>query len=228
LLADSSTLSSCRYNNGSSSCYQLCAPVSSAGAASPCAAYATATSTLVVAQAIPPSPAAAAPCLPISCLPLPPLHSCACLLSLPPFPHSTLYIPPEDRSSWDQLQAQVLYLLNLALAERPPATGQRLTLVAESFGGCLALRLAAAAPQLVEQMVLINPATCFKNSLGRCGGVWQDCVASPTCSACLYLFSRSCRPCQHPPGLCPPVPHSFPVRPPVRPCVLYLRLHATC
>lgn len=31
----------------------------------------------------------------------------------------TLYIPPDDRSGWDQLQAQVLYLLSQALAARP-------------------------------------------------------------------------------------------------------------
>jgi pimeloyl-ACP methyl ester carboxylesterase len=39
------------------------------------------------------------------------------------------------------------------------------TLVGESFGGCLALRVAAAAPQLVARLVLVNPATCFGQSL---------------------------------------------------------------
>ena len=34
------------------------------------------------------------------------------------------------------------------------------------FGGCLALRVALAAPELVERMVLVNPATCFGRSLG--------------------------------------------------------------
>lgn len=36
----------------------------------------------------------------------------------------------------------------------------------ESFGGCLALRVAAAAPELVCRLVLVNPATCFRESLG--------------------------------------------------------------
>jgi hypothetical protein len=34
-------------------------------------------------------------------------------------PRRTLYIPPDDRSGWEQLQAQVLYLLAQALAARP-------------------------------------------------------------------------------------------------------------
>jgi pimeloyl-ACP methyl ester carboxylesterase len=37
--------------------------------------------------------------------------------------------------------------------------------VGESFGGCLALRVAAAAPELVARLVLVNPATCFQQSL---------------------------------------------------------------
>ena len=34
------------------------------------------------------------------------------------------------------------------------------------FGGCLALRVALAAPELLERLVLVNPATCFDKSLG--------------------------------------------------------------
>jgi pimeloyl-ACP methyl ester carboxylesterase len=95
------------------------------------------------------------------------------------WPCSTLYIPPDDRSGWDTLQAQTLYLIAAALRGRSPASGgavgaaaaaaappPRVTLIAESFGGCLALRLAAAAPQLVRSMVLLNPATCYNQSLG--------------------------------------------------------------
>ena len=42
----------------------------------------------------------------------------------------------------------------------------QVTLVAESFGGCLALRVAREAPQLLERMVLVNPATSFGSSWG--------------------------------------------------------------
>lgn len=41
----------------------------------------------------------------------------------------------------------------------------QVTLMAESFGCCLALRLAAAAPHLIRSMVLLNPATCYNQSL---------------------------------------------------------------
>ena len=43
---------------------------------------------------------------------------------------------------------------------------RKVTLVAESFGGCLGLRAAAAAPDLVERLVLVNPATSFGRALG--------------------------------------------------------------
>ncbi|KXZ48759.1 hypothetical protein GPECTOR_25g343 [Gonium pectorale] len=45
--------------------------------------------------------------------------------------------------------------------------GRRITIVGESFGCCLALRLAAsgAGTELLERLVLVNPATSFKRSL---------------------------------------------------------------
>ncbi|KAK9823578.1 hypothetical protein WJX72_003968 [[Myrmecia] bisecta] len=76
-----------------------------------------------------------------------------------------LYIAMTNRSSWEQLLAEVLPLLRTLVADRP-ANQRRVTLVGESFGGCLALRLAIAAPQLLERMVLVNPATCFAKSYG--------------------------------------------------------------
>ena len=42
----------------------------------------------------------------------------------------------------------------------------QVTLVAESFGGCLALRCALLAPELFDSMVLVNPATCFGQGFG--------------------------------------------------------------
>lgn len=47
-----------------------------------------------------------------------------------------------------------------------PTTLQAM-IVAESFGGCLALRVARAVPQLIERMVLVNPATSFARSYAR-------------------------------------------------------------
>jgi len=61
-------------------------------------------------------------------------------------------IPTDDRSSWQQL---VQKLLPLVQAEVKGVHGSRhLTVFGESFGGCLAIRLALAAPDLVSQLVL--------------------------------------------------------------------------
>eukprot|EP00195_Chlamydomonas_chlamydogama_P002982 CAMPEP_0202922396 /NCGR_PEP_ID=MMETSP1392-20130828/77901_1 /ASSEMBLY_ACC=CAM_ASM_000868 /TAXON_ID=225041 /ORGANISM="Chlamydomonas chlamydogama, Strain SAG 11-48b" /LENGTH=153 /DNA_ID=CAMNT_0049616019 /DNA_START=527 /DNA_END=985 /DNA_ORIENTATION=- len=45
------------------------------------------------------------------------------------------------------------------------AHGPAITLVGESFGGCLGLRVALSAPELLRELVLINSATCFNRSL---------------------------------------------------------------
>ncbi|KAG2447181.1 hypothetical protein HYH02_007924 [Chlamydomonas schloesseri] len=117
-----------------------------------------------------------------------------------------LYIPPDDRSDWEQLTTQVTLLLRQLLADWRAAHGRqqqqqgqrqgqggwgddgaalnsdgedvpaqspaatpapRITIIAESFGCCLALRLAAsaAAPELLDRLVLLNPATSFNRSL---------------------------------------------------------------
>ena len=44
-------------------------------------------------------------------------------------------------------------------------------MVAESFGGCLALRITAAAPDLLERLVLVNPATSFSRALAGLPGI---------------------------------------------------------
>ena len=76
--------------------------------------------------------------------------------------HRSLYITMDDRSSWESLTAQVIPLIKqLTQAEGPK---RRLTVVAESFGGCLAFRLALAVPDLIANMVVVNSATCFDKS----------------------------------------------------------------
>lgn len=73
-----------------------------------------------------------------------------------------LYMPLANRWAWPELTAQAIGLLQDLLATLPY---RKVTLVGESFGGCLALRVAAAAPELVSHLVLVNPATCFGQSL---------------------------------------------------------------
>ncbi|KAL0055979.1 hypothetical protein WJX82_006321 [Trebouxia sp. C0006] len=74
----------------------------------------------------------------------------------------SLYITMDDRSSWDSLISQIIPLVR-QLAQSN-GQQQKLTVVAESFGGCLAFRLALAVPELITNMVVVNSATSFNKS----------------------------------------------------------------
>ena len=79
-----------------------------------------------------------------------------------------LAIPPDDRSGWDSLGAQVIQLVEEELANR---TGRSVYLCGESFGGCLALKVALEAPWLFQRLILINPASSFNQRLWLGWGV---------------------------------------------------------
>ncbi|MBW4417781.1 MAG: alpha/beta hydrolase [Myxacorys californica WJT36-NPBG1] len=69
-----------------------------------------------------------------------------------------LAIPPTDLTSWEQLAKQVIRLVEAEVAdysERP------IYLCGESFGGCLAMKVAVLAPQLFRRLILVNPASSF-------------------------------------------------------------------
>jgi pimeloyl-ACP methyl ester carboxylesterase len=69
-----------------------------------------------------------------------------------------LAIPRDDLTSWDVLTE---HLLNLIYAELEKRTEQSVYLCGESFGGCLAQKVALAEPQLFERIILVNPASSF-------------------------------------------------------------------
>jgi pimeloyl-ACP methyl ester carboxylesterase len=69
-----------------------------------------------------------------------------------------LVIPPENLNDWDTLARQVV---NLTQAELSQAFRPSVYLCGESFGGCLALKVALEAPQLFNRLILVNPATSF-------------------------------------------------------------------
>jgi len=69
-----------------------------------------------------------------------------------------LAIPQDDLTSWDELTQEVLNLIHAELEKNP----HRLVyLCGESFGGCLAMKVALRSPQLFERIILVNPASSF-------------------------------------------------------------------
>jgi pimeloyl-ACP methyl ester carboxylesterase len=67
-------------------------------------------------------------------------------------------IPPEDLNDWDLLAEDVIQLTQAELAAAPP---RPVYLCGESFGGCLALEVIMARPDLFDQLILVNPASSF-------------------------------------------------------------------
>ncbi|MBE9229108.1 alpha/beta hydrolase [Phormidium sp. LEGE 05292] len=67
-----------------------------------------------------------------------------------------LAIPPDDLTDWDGLVKQVINLIEAELKKNPR---QSVYLCGESFGGCLAMKVAVKAPWLFEKIILVNPAS---------------------------------------------------------------------
>lgn len=69
-----------------------------------------------------------------------------------------LMIPPEDLTNWDELSEQVLRLTQVELEKNP---NRSVYLCGESFGGCLAIKIAVRLPDLFDRIILVNPASSF-------------------------------------------------------------------
>lgn len=67
-------------------------------------------------------------------------------------------IPRNDLNSWDVLAKNVLELIDKELERNPY---RPVYLCGESFGGCLAQKVAILAPNLFKRIILINPASSF-------------------------------------------------------------------
>ncbi|MEL6495404.1 MAG: alpha/beta hydrolase [Cyanobacteria bacterium J06623_7] len=70
-----------------------------------------------------------------------------------------LAIRTDNYSTWQDLARDTVRLIK---AELDGQTNQEVYLCGESFGGCLALKTALAAPNLISKLILVNPASCFK------------------------------------------------------------------
>lgn len=70
-----------------------------------------------------------------------------------------LAIPRNDLTSWDELVSNVLKLIHAEIENKPQRS---VYLCGESFGGCLAQKVAIAAPHLFKRIILLNPASSFR------------------------------------------------------------------
>ncbi|MBW4670360.1 MAG: alpha/beta hydrolase [Cyanomargarita calcarea GSE-NOS-MK-12-04C] len=70
-----------------------------------------------------------------------------------------LAIPRNDLTDWDMLSSSVLNLIRIELDANQNKT---VYLCGESFGGCLAQKVAVKAPGLFKRVILINPASSFQ------------------------------------------------------------------
>ncbi|WP_375468033.1 alpha/beta fold hydrolase [uncultured Nostoc sp.] len=69
-----------------------------------------------------------------------------------------LALPRKDLNTWDVLTKSVL---DLIYAELEKSSQRPVYLCGESFGGCLAMKVAIQAPELFKRIILINPASSF-------------------------------------------------------------------
>jgi pimeloyl-ACP methyl ester carboxylesterase len=69
-----------------------------------------------------------------------------------------LAIPPDDLTTWEDLSGQVVELVR---AELKNDRRRRVYLCGESFGGCLAMKVALHSPELFTRIILVNPASAF-------------------------------------------------------------------
>ncbi|MDY7022881.1 MAG: alpha/beta hydrolase [Cyanobacteriota bacterium] len=73
-----------------------------------------------------------------------------------------LSIPLNDRSNWNTLTNRAIALIKAELTSNPERT---VYLCGESFGGCLALNIALKAPEIIDRLILVNPASSYKKQL---------------------------------------------------------------
>ena len=69
-----------------------------------------------------------------------------------------LSIRTDSYSTWEDLATDTIKSIESELANK---TNREVYLCGESFGGCLAIKTAIAAPNLINKLILVNPASCF-------------------------------------------------------------------
>ena len=89
------------------------------------------------------------------------------LESLDKYEVYSLNIPPINRDSISQLSDQIISQVKSLASESIHVSQEKKNiLIGESFGAVVALMVASRSPQLFQHLVLINPASNFRDSLG--------------------------------------------------------------
>lgn len=78
------------------------------------------------------------------------------------FALSTFTVPITDRSSFTELVQICAGFMRQVAADSSPT--RPIYLLGESFGGILALAVGIEAPEAIDRIVLVNPATSFLDS----------------------------------------------------------------
>ncbi len=91
-----------------------------------------------------------------------------------------LQIPARNLENWEELTSQVINLI-----QQETLGTREVYICGESFGACLALKLAVCLPNLYHRLILINPASSF-SQLPWLGWLGQACQWLPDS---LYHFS---------------------------------------
>ncbi len=92
-----------------------------------------------------------------------------------------LMIPSDDFTGWDVLSQQVIKLIQIELDKNPQ---RAVYICGESFGACLAMKVAVKLPQLFDRIILVNPASSLRR---RPLLEWGSQIAYLVPS-CLYQF----------------------------------------
>lgn len=98
-----------------------------------------------------------------------------------------IYIPSTDRSSWTEIVDTLIPLLEGECHYR--TQNRHVTLMGESFGAVLALRIACAAPKLISRMIIINSASNLKLS-NPFASFFAQTGLLPTLPHNIYLLSQ--------------------------------------
>jgi pimeloyl-ACP methyl ester carboxylesterase len=106
----------------------------------------------------------------------------------------SLNIPVKDRTPFEGLVDLCVEYINSLAASVTPT--RPIYLLGESFGGILALAVAANCRQTIDRVILVNPATSYEDSVWPqvCGHLTAACVTSSQNTGafevcgCVYRF----------------------------------------